>query len=56
MNNRKRRINRLLEKELDFQVAKRLGNIDNERLLDDFTVRGKIAEKRFKVDENDGWE
>lgn len=55
MNNRKRRINRLLEKELDFQVAKRLENTDNERLLDDFTVRGKIAKKRFKVDENDGW-
>ena len=56
MNNRKRRVNRLLEKEFDSQVAKRLENADNEQSLDDFTVRGKVAKKRFKIDEDDGWE
>ena len=56
MSNRKRRISRLLEKELEFQVAKRLGNIDNAQLLDDFAVRGEVTKKQFKIDEDDGWE
>ena len=56
MNNRKRRVGKLLEKKFDLQVAKRLGNIDNEQLLDDFAVRGKVAKKQFRIDEDDGWE
>lgn len=55
MNNRKRRINKLLEKEFDSQIAKRLEKADNELAYSDFEVRGEIAKKRFKVDENDDW-
>lgn len=56
MNNRKRRVSRLLEKEFDSQVAKRLENADNELIYSDLEVRGKIAKKRFKINEDDGWE
>lgn len=52
----KRRINKLLEKEFDSQIAKRLEKADNELAYSDFEVRGEIAKKQFKVNKDDGWE
>lgn len=55
MNDRKRRVSRLLEKEFDSQVTKKLESADNELIYSDLEVRGKIAKKRSKINEDDGW-